>query len=63
MLRFSIGLLGALVAVSPLTAATNIAVANTNLTSTTAASVDDPVEREYKKLMEDDDAAQADVEQ
>jgi tetratricopeptide (TPR) repeat protein len=63
VLRFLIGLLGALVAVSPLMAATNVAVATTNLTSADAASADDPVEREYKKLMEEDDAAQADVEQ
>ena len=38
--------------------ATNLAAGTTNL-----PAADDPVEKEYKKLMEDDDAAQTEVEQ
>ncbi len=44
-------------------AATNLATHAANLPSTNAPAPDDPVEKEYKKLMEDDDAAQAEVEQ
>ena len=54
------GLLGALVAVGQLPAATNAVVQATNA-AVTARDANDPVEKEYKKLMEDDDAAQSEV--
>jgi tetratricopeptide (TPR) repeat protein len=56
-----IGMLGMVLAASPLSAATN-AVGGTNA-SVTVPDPNDPVEKEYKKLMEDDDAAQAEVDQ
>ena len=61
MRRLLIGLLGALVAASQLTAATNIVAAATNPPPVAAPEANDPVEKEYKKLLEDDDAAQAEV--
>jgi tetratricopeptide (TPR) repeat protein len=53
------GLLGALVAVGQLSAATNAVVHGTNAAA--APDPNDPVEKEYKKLMADDDAAQSEV--
>jgi len=61
--RLLIGLLGALVATTRLTAATNLVAGTTNPPSVTAPDANDPVEKEYKKLMEDDDAAQAEVDE
>jgi tetratricopeptide (TPR) repeat protein len=61
--RFLIGFLGVLVAANRLPAATNLAAATTNPPSATAPAVDELVEKEYKKLMDDDDAAQAEVDQ
>jgi tetratricopeptide (TPR) repeat protein len=58
-----IGLLGALVAASRLTAATNLVVGGSSPATTNGPAADDPVEKEFKKLMEDDDAAQAEVDQ
>jgi tetratricopeptide (TPR) repeat protein len=58
--KLSFGLLGALLAVSQLPAATNVVVPTTNA-SVTAPDPNDPVEKEYKKLMEDDDAAQSEA--
>jgi tetratricopeptide (TPR) repeat protein len=58
-----IGFLGVLVAANRLPAATNLAAATTNPPSATAPAVDELVEKEYKKLMDDDDAAQAEVDQ
>ena len=63
MRRLLIGLLGTLVAASGLMAATNLPAGTSNPPPGTASGADDPVEREYKKLMEDDDAAQTEVEQ
>ena len=63
MRRLLIGSLGALVATSPLAAATNLVAVTTNPPSATAPAVDDAVEKEYKTLMDDDDAAQAEVDQ
>jgi tetratricopeptide (TPR) repeat protein len=56
-------LLGVLVAASPLTAATNLVAGTTNPPAVSAPDGNDPVEKEYKKLMEDDDAAQAEVDE
>lgn len=61
MQRLLIGLLGVLVAANPLTAATNLVAGATNPPPVTIPDANDPVEKEYKKLMEDDDAAQAEV--
>ena len=63
MLKLLISLLGALVAAGQLPAATNLAFAPTNPPPATAPAADDPVEKEYKKIMEADDAAQAEVDQ
>jgi tetratricopeptide (TPR) repeat protein len=63
VLKLLISLLGALVAAGQLPAATNLAVAPTNPPPATAPAADDPVEKEYKKIMEADDAAQAEVDQ
>jgi len=54
------GLLGALVAVCQVSAATNTAAPATNA-AVSAPDPNDPVEREYKKLMENDDDAQSEV--
>jgi tetratricopeptide (TPR) repeat protein len=51
------------VAAGQLPAATNLAFAPTNPPPATAPAADDPVEKEYKKIMEADDAAQAEVDQ
>jgi tetratricopeptide (TPR) repeat protein len=61
--RLLIGLLGALVAATRLTAATNLVAGTTNPAPVTVPDANDPVEKEYKKLMEDDDAAQAEVDE
>jgi tetratricopeptide (TPR) repeat protein len=58
--NLSFGLLGAWLAVSQLPAATNVVVQRTNA-SVTAPDPNDPVEKEYKKLLEDDDASQSEV--
>ncbi len=58
-----ISLLGVLVAASRLAAATNLAPVTTNSPSVTAPGADEAVEKEYKKLMEADDDAQAEVDQ
>jgi tetratricopeptide (TPR) repeat protein len=63
VLKLLISLLGALVAAGQLPAATNLAFAPTNPPPATAPAADDPVEKEYKKIMEADDAAQAEVDQ
>jgi tetratricopeptide (TPR) repeat protein len=54
-------LLGTIVATSPLTAATNLVMGTTNPPAATAPNPDDPVGKELKKLMEEDDAAQAEA--
>jgi tetratricopeptide (TPR) repeat protein len=59
--KLLIGMLGALVSASQLVAATNTVVAPTNLPPAAVRDANDPVEKEYKKLMEDDDVAQAEV--
>jgi len=56
-------MLGALVTASRLAAATNLVAGPTNLPPAAVAEANDPVEKEYKKLMEDDDAAQAEVDE
>jgi tetratricopeptide (TPR) repeat protein len=61
--RLFIGLLGAVVAASRLTAATNLVAGTTNPSSLAAPAAEDPVEKEYKQLMENDDAAQAEVDE
>jgi tetratricopeptide (TPR) repeat protein len=55
-----IGLLSALVATNPPAAVSNLVQKKTGL-SVAIAESNDPVERAYKKLMADDDAAQAEV--
>jgi tetratricopeptide (TPR) repeat protein len=61
--RLLLCLLGLLLAASRLAATTNAAAGTTNPPLIGVPGADDPVEREYKKLMENDDAAQAEVEQ
>jgi tetratricopeptide (TPR) repeat protein len=56
-----IGMLSVLVAASRLGAATNVLAGPTNLPPAAVPEANEPVEKEYKKLMEDDDAAQAEV--
>jgi tetratricopeptide (TPR) repeat protein len=58
-----IRLLGALVAAGQLPAATNVVVASTNPPPAAAPGAVDSVEKEYKQIMEADDAAQAEVDQ
>ena len=58
-----IGLLGAVVAAGQVPAATNLIVAPTNPPPATAPGAGDAVEKEYKQIMEADDAAQAEVDQ
>ena len=60
MIKLLIGLLGVFVAVGQLPAATNAVVQTTNA-AVAAPDPNDPVEKEYKKLLEDDDAAQSEV--
>jgi tetratricopeptide (TPR) repeat protein len=55
-----IGLLGALVATNQPTAVSNLVLQTTGL-SVAVTDPNDPVEKEYKKLLSDDDAAQAEV--
>ena len=57
-----IGLLGALVATNQPAAVSNL-VATTTGISINVAATNDPVERELKKLMEEDDAAQVEVDE
>jgi len=61
--RFLIGVLGACLAASRLTAATNLVAGATNPPIVGAPEANDAVEKEYKKLLEDDDIAQAEVDQ
>jgi tetratricopeptide (TPR) repeat protein len=61
--RILIGLLGLFVAASGLTAATNLVVGISNPPPATVLGTDDAVEQEYKKLLEADDTAQAEVDQ
>jgi len=62
---FLIGLLAAGLAAGRLAAATNVVAGTTNPPAAAAAAAapdaNDPVEKEFKKLMEADDAAQAEV--
>lgn len=57
-----IGLLVTIMGASRLQAATNPVPGTTNLASTNTPAAEDPVEKEYQKLMADDDAAQTEVE-
>ena len=57
-----IGLLSALVATNPPAAVSNLVQKKTGL-SVAIADSNDPVERAYRKLMEDDDVAQAEVDE
>lgn len=57
-----IGLLGALAATNQPAAVSNL-VATTTGISINVAAANDPVERELKKIMEEDDAAQAEVDE
>ena len=63
MTKHLICLLGVLMAAGQLPAATNLAVAPTNSPPAAAPGAVDPVEKEYKLIMEADDAAQAEVDQ
>ncbi|HMJ24976.1 MAG TPA: hypothetical protein VK475_04075 [Pyrinomonadaceae bacterium] len=58
--RLLIGLLGSLLAASQLSAASNAVVQAADV-SITATNSGDLVEKDYQKLMDDDDAAQAEV--
>ena len=55
-----IGLLGALVATNQPAAVSNLVLQTTGV-SVTVPNPDDPLEKEYQKLLEDDDEAQAEV--
>jgi len=57
-----IGLLGALVATNQPAAVSNLVLQTTGV-SVTVPNPNDPVEKEYQKLLEDDDDAQAEVDQ
>jgi tetratricopeptide (TPR) repeat protein len=57
-----IGLLSALVATNPPAAVSNLVQKKTGL-SVVIADANDPIERAYRKLMADDDAAQAEVDE
>ncbi len=61
MRQLLFALLGACLAASPLTAATNLVAGATNPPPASAPDADDAVEKEYKKVLDDDDAAQAEV--
>ena len=63
MRKLLIGLLGALVGASGLAAATNLVVGTSNSPTATVPGTDDAVEQEYKRLLEVDDTAQAEVDQ
>jgi tetratricopeptide (TPR) repeat protein len=58
--KLLVGLLGVVMAAGQLCAATNAVVPSTN-SATALPNPDDPAEKEYKKLMADDDAAQNEV--
>lgn len=58
-----IGLLGVLLSAGALAVATDLVVGPTNPPPATVPGTDDPVEKEYKLLMEADDAAQAEVDE
>ena len=60
MTKLLLGLLGVLVIAGQLPAATNTIVPATNA-APAAPDPNDPVEKEYKKLLEEDDAAQSEV--
>ena len=62
MSNLLIGLLGALVTTNQPAAISNLVVQTTGV-SVTVPDPNDPVEKEYHKLMADDDAAQAEVDQ
>lgn len=63
MTKHLICLLGILMTAGQLRAATNVAVASTNSLPAAAPVAVDSVEKEYKQIMEADDAAQAEVDQ
>ncbi len=63
MTKLLICLLGSVVAASQLLAATNLVVAPTNSPPATAPGAGDAVEKEFKQIMEADDAAQAEADQ
>src|ERR1019366_3258048 len=56
-------MLGVLVAAGRAAAATGLAAGPTNPPPAAVPEANDPLEKEYKKLMEDDDAAQAEVDE
>jgi len=58
-----IGVVGVFVTASPLAAGTNLVAGPTNPPPAAVTATNDPVEKEYKRLMEDDDAAQAEVDE
>lgn len=60
MTKFLTGLIAVLAAAGQLPAATNVVVRDASATTATSAP-NDPVEKEFKQLMADDDAAQAEV--
>jgi len=61
--KLLIGLLGVLVAASALAAADGLVVGTSNSPPATVPTTDAGVEKEYKKLLEADDTAQAEVDQ
>jgi len=61
--KLLIGLLGVLVAASALAAADDLVVGTSNSPPATVPATDEGVEKEYKKLLEADDTAQAEVDQ
>jgi tetratricopeptide (TPR) repeat protein len=63
VIRLLIGLLGVLLTCGRLLAASNQVVGPNNPPPATAPAADDAVEREYKKIMEADDDAEAEVDQ
>ena len=63
MRKLLIGLLGVLVAASALAAADDLVVGTSNSPPATVPAADEGVEKEYKKLLEADDTAQAEVDQ
>jgi tetratricopeptide (TPR) repeat protein len=58
--KLLIGLIGGLLAASQLSAASNLS-SHSKATSVTLTNSNDPLEEEYQKLMENDDAAEAEV--
>ena len=62
MSNLLIGLLGALMATNPPAAVSNLVTQTTGL-SVKVSDSNDPVEIEFKKLMTDDDAAMAEIDQ